>query len=606
MSIRTRIVAVLLVALTAAAPAVAQPDADPTTELYKLFREYDNWRMREFPEEAMARGNYRSADRITDMSLEAIERRDRERRALLLLLQDIDLTKVAESDRVSAELLQMLLRNATVDHQFRTHLAPIGTRFGPHLMIPQMGDTARFETLRDFRQYLKRLEQVPKLIADTIERMRLGLEEGRVPPRVAMAGVAEQVRALVTPNGLDRLADPFVRAPAIIDRAELQRLRDRFDDAVLPGVRAALEELAVFLEETYVPGCRVSIAAIEWPNGEAYYAHQLEVMTTSAMTAREIHGLGLREVARIRSEMIDVVKRSDFLKRWSQAVELDDDELLAAFIDYLRTSPRFYYTDAEDLLDGYRAICKTVDGHLPRFFNTLPRLPYGVEPIPDFMAQRQTTAYYRPGDLRNAQAGTFFANTYALDQRPTYEMKALSLHEAVPGHHLQMALAKELDDLPEFRRQVYITAFGEGWALYAERLGIEMGLYEDPYDDFGRLLYEMWRACRLVVDTGMHALGWSREDAIEFMRTNTALSELNIGNEVDRYIAWPGQACGYKIGELRIRELRSTAETMLGDKFDLREFHDVVLGAGAVPLPVMDRRVRDWIGRKRMAGEIYD
>jgi Bacterial protein of unknown function (DUF885)/Family of unknown function (DUF5329) len=267
----------------------------------------------------------------------------------------------------------------------------------------------------------------------------------------------------------------------------------------------------------------------------------------------------------------------------------------AAFVKYLRTDARFYHDNEVALLAGYRDICKRVDPELARLFKTLPRLPYGVRPVPRFMAPTQTTAYYQSGDIRNAEPGYFYANTYALDQRPRYEMIPLALHEAVPGHHLQIAIAKELSGLPEFRKDADFTVFVEGWALYSERLGIEMGLFNDPYDNFGRLLYEMWRACRLVVDPGMHALGWSRDKAIAFMSDNTALSPLNIQNEVDRYINWPGQATAYKIGELKIRELRGKAEAALGTKFDLREFHDVVLGAGAVPLSTLERRVHEWL-----------
>jgi prolyl oligopeptidase len=275
-----------------------------------------------------------------------------------------------------------------------------------------------------------------------------------------------------------------------------------------------------------------------------------------------------------------------------------DDALFQAFIQYLRSDPRFYYSDGRALLAGYRDICKQVDACLPRLFGRLPRLPYGVREIPAFMAPDQTTAYYRRGDIRNAEPGYFFANTYALDQRPRYEMVPLALHEAVPGHHLQIAIAQELEGLPEFRKEWGFDAFGEGWALYGERLGIEMGLYEDPYDNFGRLLYEMWRACRLVVDPGMHAFGWSREQAIEFMMQNTALSPLNIEKEVDRYIAWPGQACAYKIGELKIRQMRARAEEALGEKFDIRGFHDTVLGAGSLPLPVLEKRVDYWVNKQ--------
>ncbi len=310
--------------------------------------------------------------------------------------------------------------------------------------------------------------------------------------------------------------------------------------------------------------------------------------------------------------MMDVIKSSDFMTREVEvervatphgrstsitkpAQSLSSDELFRMFIYYLRTDPRFYYTEEEDLLRGYRDICKRIDAELPKLFKTLPRQPYGVRKIPDFMAPSQTTAYYSRGDIRNAQPGYFYANTHALDQRPKYEMIALALHEAVPGHHFQIAIAQELKEVPEFRKHSWFTAYGEGWALYAERLGLEMNFFEDPYDNFGRLLYEMWRACRLVVDPGMHALGWSREKAVQFMLDNTALSELNVNTEIDRYIAWPGQATAYKIGELKIRKLRGIAEDRLGKRFDVREFHDVILGAGSLPLSVLEGRIHRWI-----------
>jgi uncharacterized protein (DUF885 family) len=361
-----------------------------------------------------------------------------------------------------------------------------------------------------------------------------------------------------------------------------RRLRQRFDERSFPAVREAIERFGEFVTNEYIPNCREAIATVGapgqdgWPNGEQYYNHQLWVMTTTDLTARQIHEIGLSEVARLRAEMMDVIRRSDFLELHPEKRSLDDDSLFDAFIEYLRTDSRFYFDDPEALLAEYRNICKIVDGHMPALFRTLPRLPYTVKEIPRFMAPTQTTAYYQRGSLEAGQPGVFYANTYRLDQRPKYEMIALAIHEAVPGHHHQIALAQEIEDIPEFRRETWFTAFGEGWALYSERLGIEMGMYEDPYDDFGRLLYEMWRACRLVVDPGMHALGWSRDRAINFMKDNTALSELNIVTEIDRYIAWPGQATAYKIGELKIRELRERAEDALGADFDIREFHDVV------------------------------
>ncbi len=427
-----------------------------------------------------------------------------------------------------------------------------------------MGEHVRFESRKDYLDYFSRLEQVPRSIRNTIELMRIGVAEERVPPRVVMQGVPAQFVSLLEGGALDRLAAPLEEMPEQIDGAERTQLREQFQRQVLPPVREAMAELGRFVSESYIPACRETIAATDWPDGEAYYAFQLETMTTTDMTASQIHELGLREVARIRSEMMEVIRASDYLERHPEAASQSDEELFRSFIAYLRTDPRFYYNEPEALLDGYRAICKEIDGHMPKFFGVLPRLPYGVREVPLFMAPGQTTAYYMPGDLRNAEAGYFYANTYALDQRPKYEMISLALHEAVPGHHHQIAIAKEIDGLPEFRKNNWFTAFGEGWALYAERLGIEMDLFQDPYDDFGRLLYEMWRACRLVVDPGMHALGWSRSQAVDFMLENTALSELNINNEVDRYIAWPGQATAYKIGELKIRALREEAEQRLG------------------------------------------
>jgi uncharacterized protein (DUF885 family) len=314
--------------------------------------------------------------------------------------------------------------------------------------------------------------------------------------------------------------------------------------------------------------------------------------------------MGVSEVARIRAEMFRVIARTDFAQRDT----LKGDELFAAFVNHLRTEPRFYCQSPQELLTGYREIAKRIDGELPRLFGRLPRLPYGVRELPKFAAPASPTAFYYPGSLTGGVAGYFMANTYRLDQRPRYEMISLTLHEAMPGHHLQIALADEVEGVHPFRRRLGYTAFVEGWGLYAERLGMEMfapigkaedaglgrGLFKDPYDDFGRLTYEMWRACRLVVDTGIHAKGWSRQQAIDFMKHNTALSELNIEREVDRYIAWPGQACAYKVGELAIRKMRAEAESALGDRFDLRAFHDHLLGAGALPLDVLQTRMERW------------
>jgi len=575
-------------------------------QLHAIFRSHDEWRRASFPEWALSLGDDRFSRSLTDPSIDGINARHEARKGFLHRVQAVDREMLDDQDRVSYDVFVLLMEREIEGHRFRTFLAPISGRSGPQQDIPQMARDVRFRTEQEYEDYLIRLELSPSVIDHTIKRMRTGVREGRVPPRVTVESVPRQVAALLAPGGLDALAVPFDDFPSSIDDAARLRLRQRFETSTLPRVRLALEQFGEYVANEYVPACRETIAATEWPDGEAYYNHQLRVMTTTELTAQDIHDIGLGEVARIRTEMMDVIRRSDFLSDVRpELADADEEIIFAAFRTYLRTDDRFYHDSAEELVEGYRAICKRIDPWMPRLFKTLPRLPYGVAEIPEFMAPNQTTAYYASGNLKNAQPGWYYVNTYALDQRPTYEMIALSLHEAVPGHHHQIALAQEIEDLPAFRQHTYLTAFGEGWALYAERLGLEMGLYDDPYDDFGRLTYEMWRACRLVVDTGMHALGWSRARAVDFMLEHSALSALNINNEIDRYIAWPGQACGYKIGELRIRALRERAEQRLGEDFDLREFHDVLLTAGAMPLPVLEQRVDAWL-REQIAPSQYD
>ncbi len=581
----------LVAAAMLASPAAAQKEP---TRLHELFGQYDQWILDEFPEVAMARGDYSDADRVTDRSLAAIERRREQRQRFLDKLLLIDPAALRPEDRLNRELFELQLSNDVESYRYRMYLAAIGGREGLHQDIPEMARRVRFRDAGDYADYLARLAQVPRLVRETIEVLRTGLGEGRTAPQVTLAGIPAQFDAILG-GGLDALREPFDEMPSTIAPPDAEALRRRFDQEVLPAVRGAVRQLREFVVNEYLPGCRVTIAAADLPDGEAYYAFQLRAMTTTRLSAAEIHEIGMREVARVRGEMMAVIRASDFLEKHPARRADGDDALFAAFLTYLRTDPRFYHSTAEGLLTGYRDICKRVDAWLPRLFSRLPRLPYGVRAIPAFMAPTQTTAWYQRGDIRNAEPGWFYANTYALDQRPKYEMIPLALHEAVPGHHLQVALAQELPDLPEFRRDSYFDAFGEGWALYSERLGIEMDLYGDPYDDFGRLLYEMWRSCRLVVDTGMHAMRWPRDRAIQYMLGNTALSRLNITNEIDRYISWPGQACAYKIGELKIRELRARAEERLGDKFDLRAFHDVVLGAGSIPLTTLEDRVDYWI-----------
>jgi uncharacterized protein (DUF885 family) len=398
----------------------------------------------------------------------------------------------------------------------------------------------------------------------------------------------ESLRAqIVTDPANSIFYKPFEGFPNLVSGADRQRLAAAAQAAIRGSVVPAYQSLLKFLETEYVPGSRTGIAASELPDGRAFYQDRIRYFTTLDLSPEEINAIGLNEVKRIRSEMDSVIQKTGFEGKFRQ------------FIDFLRSDPRFYVTSPQALLEKSALVLKRMDGELPRLFKTLPRLPYGIREIPAFSAPGQTAAYYQPGTGDGSVAGNYYVNTYDLASRPLYEIEALSLHEAVPGHHLQIALQQELADLPNFRRFAGFTSFVEGWALYSERLGMEVGFYQDPYSDFGRLSYEMWRACRLVVDTGMHALGWTRQQAIDFMAEYTSSTLLNITNEVDRYIAWPGQALAYKLGELKIRELRALAEKELGADFNLRDFHDQVLLGGAVPLDVLETHIREWVAGKK-------
>ncbi|MDZ4831595.1 MAG: DUF885 domain-containing protein [Phycisphaerae bacterium] len=602
---------VLLVSLTCMAPTFAGTDDPPVSatvpespagKLDALFREYDAWRFAAFPEQARARGIPVGVDRLTAEGIAPELQRNEQRKLFLEDLDAIDPSSLSPRDRLDYDLFRTGLSQSIEGFSLDGWLVKIGPVSGPHQDIPQLAERVRFERDEDYVNYLKRLTWVPANLRATIDVLTLGLERGRTPPKIILAGVPAQINAVLA-TGLDALGDPFRKFPTSIPPERQAELTTEFTTERLPAIQEAMEDLARFVTTVYIPKCGDSIAASDQQNGKAWYAHRLRVETTTDLTPEAIHQLGLDEVARIRAEMLAVIRKTDWYLPNGTVdpanAALSEDALFARFVAYLRTDKRFYFDDADALLNAYRAICKRVDPEIPRLFGRLPRLPYGVRAIPRFMAPTQTTAYYQDGSIPNGDPGWFFANTYALEQRPKYEMIPLALHEAVPGHHLQIAIAQELEGVREFRRNSDFTAFVEGWGLYSERLGIEMGLYENPYDDFGRLLYEMWRSCRLVVDTGMHALGMSRDEAIAFMTKNTALSELNIKNEVDRYISWPGQACAYKLGELTIRTLRAEAEKELGASFSLRWFHDVVLGEGALPLNVLEANVRRWIETKK-------
>ena len=574
------------------AAAHASVIVTPDSTFDALAEEYQQWRDFSFPESAIAHGRPTSPDRITEPGMRGALNRHNEIGYLIEKIASIDRAQLNAANQLDYDLLNRDLRNDFDSFRFKRWMMPVGQRGGPQQDLPQFAESVPFRQAADWENYVKRMTRLGAAVRDTQSMMEQGLEEGIVPPAAVLEGVVGQFESVLRGN-LNEIETPLAHMPDSIPAEQQQSLREQARTAKLDAL-LALGEMLTWLKETYIPKGLKSISAKDQYLGAEYYAFELKRFTTTDLTADEIHRIGLDEVARIRGEMFEVIARTDWFAADPARAKLSNDDRFNAFVTFLRTDPRFYHTSAESLLAGYRDVCKRIDAKLPEYFGVLPRLPYGVREIPRFMAPSQTTAYYQFGSMKAGLPGWFYANTYALDQRPKYEMIPLSLHEAVPGHHLQISIANEVDGLREFRRDVDATAFVEGWALYAERLGISMGLYENPYDDFGRLLYEMWRACRLVVDTGMHAFGMSRDDAIAFLQRNTALSRLNIEREIDRYIGWPGQACGYKIGELEIRRIRSECEKRLGERFDLRAFHDHLLSAGPIPLNVLRTRMDAW------------
>ena len=580
--------------------APTAPSSDPDAAINALLDEDIEFTMKSYPTWASMLGDRRYDRELTDNSPTAIEARLESIQSRLERAKAIDPQTLSDAGQTNHALLIYELQNAIESAAFHQEQIPLTQMGGPHTSLPQLPDRMTFTSDAQLEDYLARLSKVSAFLDQTIAHMKAGLEANNTPPRVVMEGVKEQLEAQTKDEyKKDPAAHPFFKPfrEDGVDASLSQKATSIIRDEIIP----AFERLADFTQNTYIPGCRESIGASEGPWGPDFYTFRLENFTTLPLTAREIHDTGLREVARIRAEMMDTIARSDF----DNKDNLADEALFTAFVNYLRTDSRFYYTSADAMLRDYSHIAKAMDAVLPELFGKLPRLPYGIKPMPDYIAESAPTAYYYQGSVKNGVSGTFIVNTSQLKERPKYEMKALTYHESVPGHHLQIALSQELEEagLHKWRELVHYTVFIEGWGLYSERLGLEVGgeqgatrgFYEDPYDDFGRLSFEMWRALRLVVDTGIHAFGWTRQRAIDTMLQNSALTQKNVENEVDRYIAWPGQAVAYKTGELRIRALRARAEKELGDQFDIRSFHDAILEVGAIPLSVLEKRVNDWI-----------
>lgn len=581
-------VAVLFIVVAAlfSGAALAQ-QGDEGQRLHAFFA--DEWErgLRENPESASFEGDKRFNDRWSDNSLEAIAASEAADREALARLKRFDRGKLTLADQLNYDTFLWLQEKSVQRQAFREYLQPMGHQGGVQNADGLIEGLA-FNGVRDYRDWLARMRDLPRAVDQTIALMREGVKVGNVPPRVLMQRVPAQIAAqIVDDPAASPFYRPFAKFAAGVPESERAALQAEARKIIAERIVPAYRKLQTYFNDAYLPKTRTGIAVADLPNGKTYYDFLAHYYTTTGLSADAIHDTGVKEVARIRAEMEKI------------KAEVGFKGTLPEFFAFMRTDARFFETTPEALLAHYRAISKRIDPELVKVFRIIPRQPYGVRPIPDNIAPDTTTAYYQQGASDGSRAGFYYVNLYKPDMRPIWEMMPLSLHEAVPGHHFQFARGLELPDAPMFRRTAYFVAYGEGWGLYAEQLGYDMGLYDDPYDRMGQLAYEMWRAVRLVVDTGMHAKGWSRDRAIAYFKDNAPKTDQDIVNEIDRYIGTPGQALAYKIGQMKISELRARAKLALGDRFDLRDFNDAVLETGSVPLETLERHIDAWIAARR-------
>ncbi len=534
-------------------------------------------------------GDPRGQDRLADDSLLAIQARAERRGKFLEKLEAVPVKNLSEGKQIDHELLRQRLEGQLADFRFKTHLMPINNRGGFHIRFPELPRVMAPKSEEDFANYIARLKDFDRYTNQQIELLRGGIKAGLVQPAIIMRDSLSQVESHLVDDLTKSLflANIAAESKSNLGTQRWNRINTQIEDALRQSVIPAYQRFADFLRTEYLPACRGPVGASAMPGGREFYLDRIQRFTTIEISPEELHRTGVSENARIRSEMKLIKQKVGF------------EGTLDEFLEHLRTDPKFYANSAEELMQTAALILKRADGRLPELFGHLPRIPYGLQEIPAYVAPQTTAAYYWPPATDGTRGGVYYLNTYNLSSRPLYQLEALSLHEAVPGHHLQLAIQAELENLHPISRESNFTAFIEGWALYSERLGKDIGFYKDPYQDFGRLSMEAWRASRLVVDTGLHWMGWSRQQAIDYMTANTALSPHNIVAEVDRYIGWPGQALAYKTGELAISRIRQQAEQALGDDFDVRSFHDRVLEAGSIPLPMLEQRINQWIDKQR-------
>ena len=556
--------------------------------LQDIFDEAWFFRLNENPLFATGVGIYDKNDRLPLVTEKDIQRRGEYWRDVLKRLDGIDLDRLNAKNRINYRIFHRIVEDRLADIKFKSYLIPLNADSGFHIALARLPKNVPLKSITDYENYISRLNAIPDYIAQHIELMREGIRIGMTIPKIVLHGYDITISTHVVNRPEESVFyEPFISFPASVPSHEHNRLRQVGRKAVMTGAIEGYRKFLTFFNDEYYPNARETIGASDLPDGQAYYEQRTRHFTTLDLSPEEIHNIGLQEVERIKREMTNIIKEVEF------------DGSFQDFLNFLRTDRQFYAKTPEDLLKEASFIAKKMDAKLPSLFKNLPRLPYGVQAVPDHIAPKYTGGRYVGPAEGSTEPGYYWVNTYALGIRPLYNLEALTLHEAVPGHHLQNAITRELDDVPMFRRHLYLSAFGEGWGLYSEWLGLEAGFYSDPYNNFGRLTYEMWRACRLVVDTGIHAFGWTRDEVIEYMVERTALPIHEVTTETDRYIAWPGQALAYKIGELKIKELRLYSENVLKEDFDVREFHDVVLGNGSVPLDVLEEQVKVWVETER-------
>ena len=574
-----------LLFLSCAFPVMGAEDSEKFRGIYE--KEWA-FRMKEFPLFASYTGSHDYADQLGDVSEQAQTRRYEFWGGVRSELDSVSCQRLDREECINYRIFVKQMDNYLAAYETKSYLIPFNSDWGFYMELARLPEETDFGNLDDYRNYLGRLHQMPTIMDQYIALMRKGLELGITQPRVILDGRDEPIKAQIV-ESVDQspFFGPFQDIPESVAGGEKAKLLATAEKVISSDVIPAFQRLYDFFQQEYLPGARKSLGASDLPDGERFYQAQIQLYVTVDMTPQEIHRIGLEQVARIRTEMEAIIEEVGF----------EGD--FAAFLEFLRSDPQFYAKTPKELLAHASYYAKKIDGRLPMLFGHLPRQPYGVAPVPEDIAPFYTAGRYVPAPLAAHRGGYYWVNTHALESRPLYAIPALTLHEGAPGHHTQGALAQEQEDRPSFRRFDYISAYGEGWGLYSEKLGLEMDIYETPYEHFGRLTYEMWRACRLVIDTGIHAMGWTRDQALDYLASNTALSIHEVTTEVDRYISWPAQALSYKLGEYTIWQLRARAEQELGEEFDIRAFHDFILSLGSVPLDVLSEETEIWIGGQR-------